>query len=377
MPRGLLGKAIIALTLCSLSVAARPHGRPHPLDTLLLAGENIPLSMHVNSLGGAGVAIVDGIQSALVNPAVIHNYMTANAVNLYGMASYGRDDAIFSEHLASGGLGAALSPLVSSSLIYRYSRSTPQQLQHEAILTFAGVLFQGEDTAVGSVTMGFNIKYQSMRWQGPTPDTLWTTHHSSVVDSTSYSTFGSSAIEQRRLLLDLGFYQNKVSDAIDFGLTFHDVLGYLWKKRSPAQKAVTDTTSIAGTAIDSLFYTDDQVRRNIWLPRYYKGITCGILFHATLIDGNLLVQIPLDVNALGVFDLAPHFSVRTGLEAVIKNVLCLRFGYARAPSDVIHGANSLINTNILSGGAGFRTDHFAFDLAFGKYYWGIQAGISF
>jgi hypothetical protein len=358
--------------------AAVCAARPHPLDTLFLASEDIPLDMRIEGLGGAGVGIIENVSSVILNPALIHAFVQDRNTHLSTIVNYGRDDLLFTDHQFTVGAASKVSEMGTTGLLYHYSQASRDRFLHEAVLTWAGPLFQG-DTAAGYVDIGINLRYQGMQWRTEGFDSLWTIHHPLASDTpisrTSASLAAAGRFESHRLLLDIGLFQKKVSDAIDFGLTFTNVLGYAWKKIKPAVKMATDTTD--SEVVDSLYYSDEISKSNGWLNRYYKGITCGILYHAALMENKLLLQLPADVNVIGLFDRSPHFTFRTGLEACIMSAYSLRIGYSRAPQDVIHGTNLFRNENIISGGAGFHTDHFSFDLAIRKSRWAGQLGINF
>jgi hypothetical protein len=44
---------------------------------------------------------------------------------------------------------------------------------------------------------------------------------------------GEGLVRDRRLLLDIGFFQENVWPNIDFGLTMRNLLGYVWSSENP------------------------------------------------------------------------------------------------------------------------------------------------
>jgi hypothetical protein len=239
------------------------------------------------------------------------------------------------------------------------------------------MLFQ-DDTGSGRVDVGINLRYQGMGWKTGGFDSLFTDRPPAGSDTTGTHSFNPYTAQgkanEHRVLLDIGFYQKGVSDAIDFGLVFHNVAGYLWRAHSPSVQSV-DSIVGADTLVDSTFYTPAVTKDRGWLNRYYKGISCGIMYHALVADNNLLFQIPLDVNVIGLLDRSPHFSLNTGIEAVIAGAYSLRFGYARTPDDPISLRGKPRNVNIISGGLGFSTDHMSIDFAIRKQSWGLGLNI--
>lgn len=364
--------AAILFSIVSLIIAD-----PSPLDTLYLAGKYALAGVKSEGLSKAGIAIPDGVLGTLKNPSLLHTHIRNKGTKILASACYGREEAVFSRHVLSAGAGYSFNEMATVGMLYRYLKADSRRIQNEILMNISGQLFEKNEEQ-GGADIGINVRYQRMRWETGGFSTLYTRHISdsgeTTIDSSSWETGDT---EHHRLLFDLGFFQENVSDALDFGLTFTNILGYIWKSDKPHTVHIQDTSSIPDTTIDSLYYINETEKSKGWIHRYYKGIALGIVYHTSLMEDKAFVQIPLDFDLIGLFDRSPHLSFRTGIDLTIMGSYSMRFGYARAPDNVIKASRELSNDNIISGGAGFSLDHFSFDLYIRKKAWGVGGSVLF
>jgi hypothetical protein len=246
------------------------------------------------------------------------------------------------------------------------------------------------------VNYGLNIRYDKLEWQTGPFDTLWSLHTYrnpadpriiSSIDS-SYDTALEGNIERQRLVLDLGFYQDNIGQGLDFGLTFHNLIGYVWSNETPSSSNIhwdslvaridspSDSDTVA--SLDSNWYTQEESSFKTWIPSHNRRITAGFAFHKELLQDKAFVYLPVDFEIFNLFDRSvnTHVAFRTGLEVWMKERYCLRFGYARAPEEFPEKPGDLSNENIFSGGAGVRASAFGADLYIRRSAWGLTTTLS-
>ncbi len=370
------------------------------LDTLTAAGEYATTNVRMAALAGAGLAVPEGITSTIRNPSLFHAYSRNNGYRLSGTVSYGRD-SLFSEHILDAGVAYFSGEPVSVGFLYRYLHAAENRDFTQFTLALAGRMFEG-DAEQGSVDIGLNFRYEITDWHSPITDTLrgliWeyddTLYRHVVTDSYGEpSLISPEEREVRRAALDVGFYQRKVSEKLDFGITFHNILGYQWDTRSPTVETLrksigkdtvpffregipVDTIVVDSLLRDSIFYDESADEETRWITGEDKRVSVGILYTTTILDGAAQLRLPLDLELPGIFSRTFFVSLRTGLELCFAEKYCLRFGYARAPRQVILNGE-LENANIFAGGAGIYFQPVTVNMYLREKAWGLSAGIGF
>ncbi|MBD3314981.1 MAG: hypothetical protein GF344_04285 [Chitinivibrionales bacterium] len=378
---------IVAVAVAGLITTSRASDE---IDVILSA-HSVPASARSGGLLNAGAAMLDGVAGILANPAVPTRYFITNENTLGFTYSYGRG-AVFSDHIITAGSLYSLNPQLTVGGMYRLLRQDENRYQNELIINASGRMFQ-RTVERGPVDLGINARLEDMKWElrdltkptrvryTATKDNTW------EADDTTYGTIPSNTMwEERRILFDLGLYQRQFTETLDFGITFHNLFGYQWRKHKPLYECVSrrnvDSSGVKPndtTRIDSCYYLEDDGGRQI--DPYYKRMSIGMLYHVRVVDGKALVQVPLQAEFIGIFDRSEdtHFIFRTGLEVWFRDSYCLRFGYARAPrqfpSDA--GIKSYENDNIVGGGGGILLERFGIDLYVYGDEWGLATTVSF
>ena len=171
---------------------------------------------------------------------------------------------------------------------------------------------------------------------------------------------------------------------MDFGLTFHNLLGRFWESENPKLSnllyPIHDSTQI-DTIVDSSYYSSEWSKKNGRNPKEYKRMTVGITYTIRLMDNILILIIPFDLEFFGLFDKKKSIKIamHTGIEGWLNEKICLRFGYSRAPYNIYGKAKpfSVSNDHILCGGASVHFEHIAFDVYMKKNEWGIGSVVAF
>jgi hypothetical protein len=286
----------------------------------------------------------------------------------------------------------------------RYLEREDKSKIHEGIACFSGRLFD-KSVDQGAVNIGINIRYERMRLNRSAFDTLYTRKIREVrnnltgvdsilsIDTVGFATTGTGSINENRLVVDLGFYQDKVADRLDFGLTLHNIAGYFWKKETP-DTIYRDTLLLQDSSgTDAIYtyekrqyYSDQTSETDGWMDRRYRALTVGLLYYTKVMEDKMLLRLPFDLSMWRVFDKSRKtiFSFRTGVEAVLFENYALRFGYARAPRTVWEarpdlGANQdkLHLANSFTGGAGIRISTVNVDFYLETDGWGVGASYAF
>jgi hypothetical protein len=349
---------------------------------VILSAHAVPASARSGGLINGGTALLEGVTSLLANPAILNRYCTLKESKAGFAYSYGRG-SVFSDHIMTAAAAYSVSPQLTLGGLYRFLRQDEERYQNDFVLSASGRLF---DRSIdrGPVDIGINARLEDTNWEmrdlaRPATrtfrkDSVWTP------TDTSFGRLPRNRMwEERRLSFDVGLYQHQFTDKLDFGLTFHDLIGYRWRQHMPVYGSVSreEIDSIAGdtTRIDSSFYTIDDGRD--WIHSYHKRVSIGMLYHVRVVDGAALVQIPAQFDLLGVFDRGSdtHFTFRTGLEVWLRDSYCLRFGYARAPRIYPHDAatKEYDNDHIFGGGGSVLLDRFGIDLYVYGDEWGLGA----
>jgi hypothetical protein len=371
--------AVSAVLLTSLRINAGVVETDH----ILLAAEHIPATSRSAALGGSGTALADGLSCVLLNPSLFHSYNVGVSAGIVSSIMYGTGEERFGKHLMTASAGARLLEALSLGVVYRYLKaSADSSMDNQVVLNVSGRLFDRSLTE-GMVNAGINIRYEKLSWTESLLDTLYSISYLSAQKSDTSLSGGHA--ERRRLALDIGLYQKDLGEGLDFGVTFHNVLGYSWSQESPTRidrdTVIHDTLNPAAT-VDSILvseYAAGTSSYNLWQKKYCRRLTAGIAFHKEVLEGKAEILLPFDLEIFNFLDFKTHqhFSVRTGMEVCISGKYSLRFGYARAPEAYPELMDDLKNGNIFSGGAGLRISRFGADLYIRQRAWGLAGTLTF
>jgi len=235
----------------------------------------------------------------------------------------------------------------------------------------------------GAVDFGLNIRYERAEWEVRSLELLHVstklrTHDNrdSLIGDTAYFDGRTGMLSAKRLILDVGFYQGYVAERIDFGLTFHNILGYVWQDERPYVDRAVSPLNADSTYSDSLYYVHDTRSTADWLNGDYRRLTVAVAFRTPILSDKANILLPVDVGFLGLFgDMRTRVTLRTGLELSFMEHFSLRGGYARAPRMIVmsdlRNKKKNVNENILSCGGGIKFAPFSADIFVGKDELGI------
>lgn len=346
-------------------------------------------SARLKSLGDAGAALSGDISAGLHNPALVYSSLQ----ELRGVVSvgYGRD-SLFSRHILPVSFGIMTTQGGGVGGFYRYQSGNGGVRQHEVVLNLSGLLFDKADVQ-GEVDFGLNIRYEWMDFSGRISDVLQIHRH--IIDSSGKSLEETSLggvdttyrgnTGDRRLIADIGFYQPRFMEHLDFGLVMRNVLGYHWKKERPFRtskdSSVADTVIKSDTLesfIRSDFYDDRERKTRGWLPGRYRTLLLGVAYHAD-ISKSFRLLFPFDIELLGLFDkgIDTKFTFRGGVSGCIKEFFIIRLGYARQPKTILERISSFKNVHFFTGGAGIYIAPVSVDCYFTFGAFGITAAYRF
>ena len=342
-------------------------------------------------LSNTGVAIPEAVSSTFLNPSLVHFWHWKNESHYSAYFLY-ENDEYFKKTNFSTGASWYIYEKTSIGAVYRHLQRDDNRYQNEMFINISGMLFD-KSLDQGAVNIGVNIHYEDLKWLYNDLDSTLTIKNTTIdttqkVIGTYFSDVNKRLIEQRRLFFDLGFYQDNIFPGMDFGLSFHNLLGRFWGSENPTLSHIIDTIpdstqnpAIADTIVDSSFYRYEWSKKKGRSPKEYKRMTVGITYNIRLVDNLVMVVVPFDLEFLGLFDKKKTIKIamHTGIEGWLNEKICLRFGYSRAP-DSIYGKEKPLKisfTNILCGGASVRFEHIAFDVYMKKNEWGIGSVVAF
>ncbi|MBD3420063.1 MAG: hypothetical protein GF398_08110 [Chitinivibrionales bacterium] len=391
-------KKIAALLLSAVVCHAADTSYAFDPD-LVLSSPLLFNSARLFAMSGAGTALLEGVQHIYSNPAVPNaRNRQDDSANLDIHAAYARD-TLFENLLFPIGMSYYLEESGTVGLAYRYLKRDEANYQHEAVFNYSGRLFD-KSIDQGAVDFGLNVRYARMKWEThtfePLPQTyfVWDTASKSYEIDTitlkkTFEGISIGTLNEHKLIIDVGFYQRDVATNLDFGLTLHNLLGYVWRETSPSVKSfidtlvydTADTTQPLKHYRDSICYINATRKASDWLGNRHRLLTVGIAFRTAIIDDNVNLLIPADVGIMGMFDrdLKIRFTFKAGIEANFMQHYYVRFGYAASPRLIgrldLEDDTTKLNDNIFSGGGGFRMDHFSADVYIGKESFGAALGV--
>lgn len=347
-------------------------------------------------LANAGVAIPEAVSGTMLNPSLVHSWHWNNKTQYSALVTYEKD-SVFS-HIVTTGVSWYINEKTTLGTIYRYLENGDDNFQNEAVLCIAGRLFD-KSLDQGAVNLGVNIRFEDLNWKSSDLDSLTTLHikyKGTILDTTHDTTIINKYppvskerfIEEKRLLFDLGFFQDNIFPDLDFGLTFHNLFGYVWKSEKPNIKHIKyvtyDSTIVDAMIIDSVdssYYITEWEDSNGKNKKVYKRMTVGLSYHVDIMQNKVMILIPFDLEFIALFDRKQDMKLgfHTGIEGWLNNKICLRFGYARSPNSISGkpGDITLSNDNIFSGGASVRFENVGFDVYIRDQNWGVGSAIAF
>jgi len=328
-------RAYPLITACCLMLSAalfRPAGAQDSL--FYFFSRSAPPSIISRSLAGAGTALPLGGFQGLVNPAL--TTVAGGSARGVVSAGYGRDPAFDKAALPFGAVFAENQGALGA--FYRFLNGSSGTV-HDAVLNFAGRMFEQIDTQ-GPVEFGVNIRYEQSKWRHRFPADGVTT------EVTAYS---------QNVLFDIGFYQPYVLPGLDFAIVASNLNGYRWLSSG---------------------ITDNQ---RGWMGWGYCSVIVGAVYSLPLMNGNLLFQLPLDIELANLFNksMGAEYTARTGLDTRIMQMFDVRFGYAYAPEDPLDLIRDFDNKNLFFGGIGVFVKPVQVDFFAGRNEFGVTASYWF
>lgn len=384
----------IAVLQCLLFSA---YSYSQRLDNILIS-QNVFSDARYSALAQAGSAMPGSILSTFINPAFLNIYQQSEPPKsaMFGVG-YGKD-SLFDLGIISTGASFYSGKIGSIGALFRSMTSAEGRSIIETGTIYSGRMFPSSMNH-GAVDWGATIRYSRVNWKTEVFDTLHPWVHKyipdidfdtlipdKILDSISYTYSGTGEIHQNNLLLDVGFFQKAISDHMDFGLVFSNLLGYRWTEESPSKETThvidsnTTTTPTVYSDTSRPQWTPAITSSEDWTGLSHMVITCGITFTDWPIGDHVAITIPMDVGLYGVLDRSAnrHYTFRVGAEAKIFDQYFLRFGFARTPTIIPENLSGVKNQNVFQGGAGVCFAPISFNAYFGnisKNYWGLSATI--
>lgn len=320
------------------------------------------------SLGDAGIALPVDISSAMLNPAESYSYRRSTSKTSGSfMAAYARD-SVYDRNIIPFAISYAAGAQSTIALFYRYLDSYSGLRNNEITLNYSGQMTQKSDDQ-GAVDFGINIRFESNRMVYTSADSfpIYTSKKEIsgkwITDSILGYTDPIAKRDQteKRIALDIGFFQSNIAPGLDFGLTMKNLTGYRWIENSPYN--IFKDSSFAKINPDST--TDSLVLHSVrkssgvqksrtWLQGNYRTISVGLNYRFPLANGNIVISLPTDFEILGLFvkKLKPKYVFHGGVQGKISNNFFVRLGYSRAPVEILTDLSKIKNVNVFTGGAG-------------------------
>lgn len=375
------------LTLSLLAAATTLFATVNEPDWIFITQRNFTSAL-LKGQGDAGIAFPGGISLGTVNPALFYSPGTQSGSKGQGFtAGYGRD-SLFNRHIIPLGATYRSGNSVMAGF-YRFLSGDAGSTQHEFTGNLSGQLFS-EANRQGAVDFGINIRIEQMvdthSKQFPITKRIITQTNNApriqTIDSTTETALFSQ--HQRRMIVDIGFFQKSILQNLDFGLTIRNLLGYAWSREEPftvtTDSALQKTDSTQHTTQFEVQYVRTTTLRNApnaskgWFQKRYRTLLLGIDFHSSI--GAVLLDFPCDLEILGMFDsqITTRYNFKGGVAAKMNELLTIRLGYARAPGTIPRNFTSLKNINIFSAGAGVLIAPVSCDFYLSQGTFGLTIG---
>ncbi len=339
-------------------------------------------SSAMKGLGDAGIAFPLDISGGMINPALAYSYRKS-VQDVHGsvFSSYGRDST-FDNHIMP--LGASYSTSEGAmAFYYRLLKDKGEMRQNEFVFNISGQL-SGNSETQGAVDLGVNLRLENFKWGdrplGSLPQRVLFRDSTGEWSGDSVNRWSEDSergsVMERRLLLDIGFFQENVWPNIDFGLTMRNLLGYVWSAENPdtafSERIVSPESADEDTALVRTYYYKSGVDKSRgWTSGKYRGLAAGIVYHLPL-GQNFKLSFPIDFEFIGLFDkkIKNRAIFRGGIQGKISQNFYLRVGYSRAPEFLLTGINGFKNINVFTGGGGIaiapvKLDFYVSNLSFG------------
>jgi hypothetical protein len=365
------------------------------LGDIFYTAQHTPFDYRRAALGWSGCALTGGVEAAFQNPALPNAFARINNTRgLMAMSGYGRDD-FFSGHIVMGGAAVVKPEKYTAGGLGRYLNGGEGNTDYAAELFYSARLFE-TSLSQGAVDAGLGLRFEKSSWEVGGFPTLYSIAHP-IFDGENTSLYGSHVLDSQtissgrlrnqRLVLDVGFYQAKISDNVDFGLVLHNALGYQWSEQSPAPRTHTylsDTVDVPQqwqvVQVDQNRYEPGtSTTGEEWMSSGLRRLTMGVVVHSTLMDEALQVQIPVDLELLGLFEKGAdkHALFRCGIEGLFRERIYGRFGFSRAPEQTVRGQSLPDNVNEFSGGFGLQLNVLRIDCFIAPESWGVGCALAY
>ncbi len=364
-----------------LLAAFGTHGQSGVPD-LVFHGGRMMGDVRVGGMATSGSGLASGAFSVWSNPALVDAYCREQKLSgLVSGLSYAHSGSLYDGHVVSGGAGYHGEEKGTIVNMYRYLQGNGEpQTDYQSVITYAGQMFDRGERQ-GPVNYGVNIRYEQANWKTTGLPTLYSGWL--PPDSTEWQTYDSVAappgsLLERRLMLDLGFFQSNILTNLDLGLVFHNLFGYVWREIRPTAVQTVSYHDVDTADTVTWTYRGDYRTENGWTDSWHRRMTVGLAFHSNVLPGRLAVRVPLDVEFVGLFEREreTHVMFRCGAEVELKEILILRGGYGREPDLVEYGRNPK-NEHVYGGGLGVRWRGLHVDAFLTNREWGFGASFDY
>jgi hypothetical protein len=108
-------------------------------------------------------------------------------------------------------------------------------------------------------------------------------------------------------------------------------------------------------------------------------MTVGIVYHIDMGGGACLVNLPIDLEILGLLNnhVRNVYVFRGGIETTIQRHFSIRLGYSRTPGPIQSGWNEVKKMNVFTGGAGIAIEPVTLDFYLSDGSFGTSVGCNF
>jgi hypothetical protein len=350
------------------------------IDWLFMSQRNFN-SAQMKGLGDAGAALPGDVGVGRLNPALLHSSVknSQGAISL----GYGRD-SLFDRHIMPLGFGYTGSDGAMGTW-YRYQKGNNGAKQNELVVNFSGLFFKQIDEQ-GPVDFGVNFRYEWME-RSPREQLMLPVEHYTL-DSSGSSVYQSTVdseqvsfkrdINERRFIVDIGFYQPNVMKNVDFAFVMHNLFGHRWTTERPSRIAVNSLLEDSLADGDTIrrierhyTYENEEHTSKSWLRGRYRTLLFGVAYRVDA--GSLQLIFPMDFEILGLFEkkIETRYVFRGGISALIGNVFMVRAGYARQPKTILEGLTPFKNANFFTGGVGVALTPIVLDVYFADNAFGM------